>query len=118
LIASPGHEGLPDVIFPEQVTQSRFDSQHLKVFKPRRSVRLRHFGGGGPESVSAAFFAIPTKEKTSMDIATKKRLEEQLRQLILSAEAAKDESSPPAATRRSGVQVIRRRKGAPDRKIG
>ena len=54
-----------------------------------------------------------------MDIATKKRLEEQLRQLILSAEATKDEvPAPGAAARRSGVQVIRRRKGAPDRKIG
>ena len=52
-----------------------------------------------------------------MDIATKKRLEEQLRQLILSAEAAKDESPTPATSRHSGVRVIRRRKGAPDRKI-
>jgi len=53
-----------------------------------------------------------------MDITTKKRLEEQLRQLIREADA-----SPPSAERRPSaeksraVQVIRRRKRMPARKV-
>ena len=52
-----------------------------------------------------------------MDIATKKRLEEQLRQLLLQAESSKDEEGPHAVARTSVVRVIRRRKGVPDRQI-
>jgi hypothetical protein len=52
-----------------------------------------------------------------MDVATKKRIEEQLRQLLMRAEAAKDENGLPGAQRSGGVQVIRRRKGSVERRV-
>jgi len=45
-----------------------------------------------------------------MDVATKKKIEEQLRQLILKAES--DQDSGFGTSRSRGVQVIRRRKGS------
>ncbi|MBW1648245.1 MAG: hypothetical protein JRJ72_09055 [Deltaproteobacteria bacterium] len=45
-----------------------------------------------------------------MDVATKKKIEEQLRQLILKAETDPDQDSGFGTSRSRGVQVIRRRK--------
>ncbi len=47
-----------------------------------------------------------------MDVATKRKIEEQLRQLILKAESDKDQNAGPGASRSTGVQVIRRRKAS------
>ena len=45
-----------------------------------------------------------------MDVATKKKIEEQLRQLILKAETDPDPENGFGSSRSRGVQVIRRRK--------
>lgn len=55
-----------------------------------------------------------------MDAATKKRIEEQLRQLVRQAEngqSGREETEAPASKRPTVVRVIRRRKGIPDRKV-
>lgn len=52
-----------------------------------------------------------------MDQATKKRLEDQLRELIRSASPSKEDESPAYEKRSPVVRVIRRRKGTPDLQI-
>lgn len=52
-----------------------------------------------------------------MDAATKKRIEEQLRQLVRQAESGREDNDAPASGRPTVVQVIRRRKGTADRKV-
>lgn len=47
-----------------------------------------------------------------MDVATKKKIEEQLRQLILKAESDPDQDNGFGTSRSRGVQVIHRRKGS------
>jgi len=51
-----------------------------------------------------------TRKSIKMDVATKKKIEEQLRQLILKAETDPDQDSGFGTSRSRGVQVIRRRK--------
>ncbi|MDD2603982.1 MAG: hypothetical protein PHF66_04105 [Desulfobacteraceae bacterium] len=47
-----------------------------------------------------------------MDVATKKKIEEQLRRLILKAETDENQDGGFGTSRSRGVQVIRRRKGS------
>jgi len=51
-----------------------------------------------------------------MDDAKRKKIEAQLRQL-LADEYPSQKEDRPVETRPAGVRVIRRRKGAPDKKI-
>jgi hypothetical protein len=55
------------------------------------------------------FYRIKRKS-IKMDVATKKKIEEQLRQLILKAETDPDQDNGFGSSRSRGVQVIRRRK--------
>jgi hypothetical protein len=56
------------------------------------------------------------RKSIKMDVATKKKIEEQLRQLILKAESDTDQDSGFGGSRSHGVQVIRRRKGSVSRR--
>ncbi|MDD3991394.1 MAG: hypothetical protein RBR20_00920 [Desulfobacterales bacterium] len=53
-----------------------------------------------------------TRKSIKMDVATKKKIEEQLRRLILKAETDENQDGGFGTSRSRGVQVIRRRKGS------
>ena len=52
-----------------------------------------------------------------MDEAKKKQIEEKLRQLLTLEDLSRNESRPAFERKASGPLIIRRRKGAADRKI-
>lgn len=70
------------------------------------------FGGRRTPVPEAGHFNRFKRKSNKMDVATKKKIEEQLRQLILKAESDSDQETGFGGSRSRGVQVIRRRKGS------
>jgi hypothetical protein len=75
------------------------------------------FAGLRPPFSENGHFNRFKRKSIKMDVATKKKIEEQLRQLILKAESDPDQDNGFGASRSRGVQVIRRRTGSVARRV-